>query len=70
MDYHVWLFPIMQGNIKSGPHDWMAISSEFICILSLEKNVYLGHFPILKSEHGAFGVDLYELQEVSKNWLE
>lgn len=23
----------------------------------------------MKSEHGAFGIDLYELEEVSKIWL-
>lgn len=34
-----------------------------------KKNVYLGCFPILKSEHAAFGIDLYELEEVSKIWL-
>lgn len=34
-----------------------------------KKNVYLSCFPTLKSEHGAFGIDLYELEEVSKIWL-
>lgn len=72
MDFHVWLSPPwMQGNINSGPHDCLAKLSpktQFV-FFSLEKNVYLGCFPILKSEHCVFGIDFYELQEVSKIWL-
>lgn len=61
----------MQGKTNSGPHDWVANLSpktRFVFFL-WKKNVYLGCFPILKSEHAAFGIDLYELEEVSKIWL-